>query len=157
MKIIPVLHNVYSSQRVVEAARLVYGLGLDTFVVTKASGSAAQSGVPDAQKYALKRGLNFLFLKDLKDALELLNPDVVLTFSEGKYGGERLSSLLESDTLRGKERVVAVFGGAEPGLTLQEFKMGLHVFPDKIEDDIGSVGLMAISLYVLLNNLQEKM
>ena len=39
--IVPILHNVYSNQKVIEAARLVYGLGYKTFVITKASGTAA--------------------------------------------------------------------------------------------------------------------
>lgn len=151
MKVIVVLHNVYSSQRVVEAARLVYGLGFDTFVVTKASGSAAQSGVPDAQKYALRRGANFVYLRDLRDAIDILKPGAVLTVSEGKYGGRPLSEAWKD--VANVDRLMIVFGGAEPGLSLQEYEMGIHVYPEGVEEDVGAVGLMAITLSRLLPRL----
>ncbi len=153
VKVVVVLHNVYSSQRVVEAARLVYGLGFTTFIVTKASGSAAQSGVPDAQKLALKRGANFVYLRDLKDAIELFEPGKVLTVSEGKYGGKPLSSVLSE--LEQADSLMIVFGGAEPGLTMQEFNAGIHVYPDGVEEDIGAVGLIAITLFQVLPHIKS--
>jgi len=128
----------------------VYGLGFRTFIVSKASGSAAQSGVPDAQRLALKKNANFLFLKDLGDVIELFSPSLVLTVSEAKYGGAPLDSVIERlRKVGGRDVVIAVFGGSEPGLTMQEFSMGEHVYPEGVEEDVGSIGLMAITLYTL--------
>lgn len=150
MSVIPVLHNVVSAQRVIEASRVVFGLGYRTFVVSKATGSAAQTGVPEAQKLALKKKLNFIFLADLEDVLELLNPDIVLTVMPRKYGGEPLDNVWSKEISQ-KDRVILVFGGAEPGLTMREMKMGKLVYPKSVDDDIGSVGLMAITLYIVKN------
>lgn len=145
MEVLPVLHNVYSQQRVVEVARVVYGLGFRVFVVTKASGSAAQAGVPEAQKLALKLGKVFAYLPDLSDAIEVFKPTQVLLFITKKYAQAPLSEAVKG--LAG--RVMAVFGGSDPGLSKRELEIGLAVYPDNVEEDVGSTGLVAISLYLL--------
>ena len=139
------MHNVYSQQRVVEAARVVYGLGFRVFVVTKASGSAAQAGVPEAQKLALKLGKTFAYLPDLPDVIEVFKPTQVLLFVPKKYAQMPLSEA--SKGLAG--RIIAVFGGSDPGLSKKELEIGLAVYPDGVEEDIGSTGMVAISLYLL--------
>ena len=110
-----------SAQKVLESAKLVYGLGYRSFIVSKASGSAAQSGVPDAQKLAIKHNRVFLFLYDIDDVLEILKPDEVLTVTSGKYGGTPLSQIIN----RLKGRVVIIFGGLEPGLSSRELEKGV--------------------------------
>jgi len=145
VEILPVLHNVFSQQRVVEAARVVYGLGFHTFIVTKASGSAAQVGVPEAQKIALKMGRAFIYLPDLPDALEVLRPDKVLLFVPKKYAQVPLAEAIRD----ARGRVLTVFGGADPGLSKRELELGVAVYPEGVLDDIGSTGLLAIGLYQL--------
>ncbi|RLE99487.1 MAG: recombinase RecB [Thermoprotei archaeon] len=143
--VIPVLHNVFSPQKVLEAARIAYGLGYRMFVVTKASGSAAQAGVPEAQKLAIKLGRSFACLPDLPDALEVLKPARVLLVVPKKFGREPL--LREAMCAEG--RLLVVFGGADPGLSRRELEVGMPVFIDGVEGDIGSLGLVAIALYLL--------
>ncbi|MEM0042692.1 MAG: RecB-family nuclease [Thermofilaceae archaeon] len=145
VEVLPVLHNAYSQQRVVEAARVVYGLGYHVFIVTKASGSAAQAGVPEAQKLALKMGRTFMCLPDLPDAIEVLKPNMVLLFVPKKYAQKPLSEVV--NTAAG--RLLAVFGGSDPGLSKKELEMGIAVYPDGIEEDVGSTGMVAIALYLL--------
>lgn len=147
--VIPVLHNVFSPQKVVEAARITYGLGYKMFVVTKASGSAAQAGVPEAQKLAIKLGRSFACLPDLPDALEVLRPSRVLLIVPKKFGKEPLLK----EAMDAEGRMLVVFGGAEPGLSRRELEMGMPVFVDGVEGDIGSLGLVAISLYLLKREL----
>lgn len=147
--IIPVLHNTQSSQRLAEVARTVYGLGFSHFIVTKAVGSAAQVGVPEAQKLAYKFSRNLLVLADLADAIELLEPKKILLFLPGKYGGRRLEEVwaeVEKEVKEG-DRVFLVFGGSEPGLSQKELKLGEMVSPEGVEEDIGTVALVAISLF----------
>lgn len=146
--VIPVLHNVVSAQKVVEVAKLVYGLGFKTFIISKAMGSAAQSGVPEAQKLALKLGSNLIFLSDLEDVVDITNPDAVLTVMPKKYGGEALTEVWKN-AIDVSKRILVVFGGSEPGLTIREMKMGKLAYPDGVEEDIGTVGLVAISLYLI--------
>ena len=55
-----VLHNVHSASKTIETAQVVYGLGFSNFVVSKAEGSAAQAGVPDANRLAMKMKCNFM-------------------------------------------------------------------------------------------------
>jgi len=145
VNIIPLLHNVYSQQRVVEVAKAAYGLGYGVFVVTKASGSAAQAGVPEAQKLALKLDKAFIYLPDLPDAVEVLKPDSVLLVLTRKYAPTPISEAVKNCT----GKVVVVFGGAEPGLSKKELELGQAVHPDGVVEDVGSTGLAAISLYIL--------
>ncbi|MGB9709825.1 RecB-family nuclease [Infirmifilum uzonense] len=147
--IIPVLHNTQSSQRLAEVARTVYGLGFNYLIVTKAVGSAAQVGVPEAQKLAYKFGRNLLVLADLSEAIELLQPRKVLLVMPGKYGGRGLHEALAeaAKELREGDKVFLVFGGVEPGLSQRELKLGEMVSPEGVEEDIGTVALVAISLY----------
>ncbi len=150
MEVLPVLHNVYSQQRVVEAARIAYGLGYRVFIVTKASGSAAQAGVPEAQKLALKLGRTFACLPDLQDAVEVFAPSAILMFLPRKYAQVPLSEAVKGVS----GRVLAVFGGADPGLTKRELELGTAVYPDGVEEDVGSTGMVAIALYMLKRLLQ---
>ncbi len=147
--IIPVLHNTSSSQRLTEVARAVYGLGFNSFIVTKAVGAAAQVGVPEAQKIAYKLGKNFMVLADLPEAIELLQPSKVFLVMPAKYGGGRLEDAVVQalKNLRENEKMLLVFGGSEPGLSMRELKLGENVSPEGIEEDIGTTALVAITLY----------
>ena len=147
-KVIPVLHNVTSSQKVNEAAKLVYGLQFKNFVVTKAGGSAAQIGVPEAQKLALKMGRNFFYLSDLDDVIELFKPEKVLTIVPKKYTNTSLENVL--DKMKKNSTIVVVFGGLEPGLSKVDMSKGIATYPPGIEENIGTIGLMAITLYILI-------
>ncbi len=143
--IIPVLHNVMSVQKIQEIAKLVYGLGFKTLVISRALGSAAQVGVPEAQKIAIKLGRNLLYLGDIDDVIDIFKPDFSLFIMPKKYGSKPLSNIITE--LRGK--VLVIIGGTEPGLSSRELSKGLAVFPEGIDEDIGTVGLMAITLYIL--------
>jgi len=153
-KIVPVLHNVYSPQKVLEAARTTYGLGYKLFVVTKASGSAAQAGVPEAQKMALRLGKGFLYLASIDDVLEIFRPELVLTVAPPPYAEKPLN--VEDVTLSSaKDYVVVVFGGSEPGLSRRELEKGVSVYPPGLPGDIGSIGLLAITLYLIKQALDD--
>jgi len=146
--IVPVLHNVYSNQKVIEAARLVYGLGYKTFVITKASGTAAQSGVPEAHRLALKEGRNIIYLSDIDDAIELLDPQEVYLVVAPPYASNELDPSEIANKAR-EGRVLLIFGGSEPGLTRKELERGKAIYPPGIEKSIGTTGLMAITLYLI--------
>ncbi len=153
-KVIVVLHNVYSVQRVIEMAKLVYGLGFDTLIVSKAQSAAAQSGVPDAQKLALKKNKNFFYLADLPDVLELFKPELVLMFVPKEYASEAYNPKQVIEVLNQGKNVVLVFGGSEPGLTKRELELGKPVFLEHVNEDIGPVGYASIALYELLKLLK---
>ncbi len=70
-----ILNNVSSPQRLLDAVRTCYSLiNSDEYVlvVTRATGMAAQVGIPEASKLAYRLGRVFLALPSLKDAVEVL-------------------------------------------------------------------------------------
>ncbi|MFW9886502.1 MAG: RecB-family nuclease, partial [Candidatus Thorarchaeota archaeon] len=67
-----VLHNVHAVSKVIETAQVVYGLRFPNFIVSKAEGSAAQTGIPESNRLAMKMKGSFAVLPDLRDVLEML-------------------------------------------------------------------------------------
>ena len=149
--IIPVVHNVSSIQRVVDSARLAYSLGFKMVVVTKAYGGAAQSGVAEASKIALKQGRSLLVLPDLPDAIELLNPDTVILLS-ADYAKERVSP--ENLPVAGG-RIMVVASGGEPDFSPAELRLGRPVYFDGVAGRLGTVAELALALYYLRGRVKE--
>ncbi len=79
--VIPVIHNPASVQKLLDAVRVSLGFGVRTIVVTKAVGTAAQQGIPEAFRLVLKSGVALVVLPDIKDAVELLRPDNIYFLS----------------------------------------------------------------------------
>lgn len=144
-EIIPLLHNVSSVQRVVDMARLVYALGYDKLVVTKAYGGAAQSGVPEAMRLALKEGKSLIVLPDLPDALELLKPDTLLIVSR-----DYASHLIAPGRVpRVEGRTIVAFSGSEPDFTVEEARRGTPVYIEGVPGRLGPIAEASIILYLL--------
>lgn len=146
MEVIPVLHNVSSVQRLVDAARLAYGLGLRLFAATKVYGAAAQSGVPEAMRVALRSNGGFLVLQDLHDALEVFKPDVVLLVSYS-HARETIDPL-NPPVYDG--RVLVVFNGSEPDFSASEAALGKPVYFRGLSGRLGPIAEAALLLYGLL-------
>jgi len=155
-RVLVVLHNVYSVQRVVELARVAYGLGFSTLVVSRAQGAAAQSGVPEAQKLALKKGRNLFYVADLPDVLELFKPDLALMFVPREYAERAFDAGEVARAVAEGRRVALVFGGSEPGLSRRELDMGVAVYLEGADDDLGAVGTAAIALYLVRRELRAR-
>ncbi len=79
--VIPVIHNPASVQKLLDAVKVSLGFGIKTIIVTKAVGTAAQQGVPEAFRLVLRSGATLIVLPDIKDAIELLHPDSILFLS----------------------------------------------------------------------------
>jgi len=77
-KIIPVIHNISSVQKLIDMARLSFGFGYKNIIITKAYGGAAQNGVAEVFKISLKEGKGVVVLPDLKDVIDLYNPKKVI-------------------------------------------------------------------------------
>ena len=143
-----VLHNVHSASKTVETAQVVYGLGFSNFVVSKAEGSAAQAGVPDANRLAMKMKRNFMVLPDLKDVLEVLSTESPLLIVSPMLTKDRLDLDQFSELTKSGKRVVIVLSGSNSSFSRKEMDLGecrsldAHV-------DIGPAGTAAIVLYAL--------
>ena len=147
------LHNVFGSQKIKEMTELILGFGIGTFIVSKAVGSAATVGVPESQKMIFKKGKNLIFVKDLPDAIELLKPDKIYTFTPKPYSKTEFDAAEVVKSLKNDMKIMLVFAGAQPGLSKKELEMGTAVFLD-LPGDIGSIGYAAVVLYEILKNLK---
>jgi SpoU rRNA methylase family enzyme len=79
-----VLHNVVSSSSCIEFVKISAGMGFKTVAITQAQGSAAQRGLPAAQKIAMQNNINFFSLNNLDDIKELLKPDLIILSHKNK-------------------------------------------------------------------------
>ncbi len=153
--IVPVLHNVHSVNRVVEFAKVVYGVGVEVCVISKAIGSAAQSGVPEAHKMAFRKGKAFLFVADVEDAIELMRPDVIYVVVPPDLTGEVFDASEAAKAVVEGKKVMLIYGGLEPGLTKREMGLGKPVTIDAIEADVGPVAYAAITLHSLVREVRK--
>ncbi|NVM03376.1 MAG: hypothetical protein HWN67_13680 [Candidatus Helarchaeota archaeon] len=147
------LHNVFGSQKIREMTELILGFGIETFVISKAVGSAATVGVPESQKMIFKKGKNLVFVKDLPDAIELLKPDKIYTFIHKPYAKTEFNVVEVIDYIKKNLKVMLIFAGSRPGLSKKELETGSAVFLD-LPSDIGSIGYAAVVLYEILKNLK---
>lgn len=89
-----VLHNVVSSSSCIEFVKISAGMGFKTVAITQAQGSAAQRGLPAAQKIAMQNNINFFSLNNLDDIKELLKPDLMILVAPPPYGKKILIMIL---------------------------------------------------------------
>ncbi len=74
-----VYHDVHSVAKLVEIAKMAFAFPhVNVFVISRAQGNAAQTGVPEVHMRAYRAGKKLLVVPDLKDAVELLKPDKVI-------------------------------------------------------------------------------
>ncbi len=144
-----VLHNVHSASKTVETAQVVYGLGFSNFVVSKAEGSAAQAGVPDANRLAMRMKQNFMVLPDIKDVLEVLNIENPLLVTSPVLTKERLDLGQLAERTKSGERIAIMLSGSNSSFSRKEMDLGECRSLDA-RVDIGPSGSAAIILYALL-------
>ena len=143
-----VLHNVHSASKTIETAQVVYGLGFSNFVVSKAEGSAAQAGVPDANRLAMKMKCNFMVLPDLKDVLEVLNIEHPLMITSPVLVKERLNLEQLSEQTKSGGRVAIILSGSNSSFSRKEMDFG-ECRSLEARVDVGPSGTAAIVLYSL--------
>jgi len=143
-----ILHNIHSASKTIETAQVVYGLGYSNFVVSKAEGSAAQAGVPEANRLAMKMKQNFMVLPDLKDVLEVLGIEHPLLITSPVLIKERLDLSQLSEMSKSGERIAIVLSGSNSSFSRKEMDLGECRSLDAIVD-IGPAGTAAIILYAL--------
>ncbi len=145
-----ILHNIHSASKTIETAQVVYGLGFSNFGVSKAEGSAAQAGVPDANRLAMKMKCNFMVLPDLKDVLEVLSIEHPLMITSPVLVKERLDFEHLSREVKSGERVVIILSGSNNSFSRKEMDLG-ECRSLEARVDIGPSGTAAIILYSLLS------
>lgn len=152
MNLIIGLHNVTSSQRLIDFARVVFNFNVKYLVVTKVSGTAAQVGVPEVSRLAFKNNKSLIILPDLKDAIELLRPKetFLISHNEGKELTAEIYKAIEN------ESYYFVFPGIESGFTKLEQALGTTIRLPNLSSDIGPAAMASIFLYCYLQQRKEK-
>ncbi len=72
-----IFHNFASQIKLEEMARTALAYGADLIVVSKASGMAAQTGIPTVSRLVFEKGGKMLVTHSLEEALEILKPSEV--------------------------------------------------------------------------------
>lgn len=150
-EIIPVLHNVNSPNRLTEFVSVCVSLGFKTIIISKPTGSAAQIGIPEAFKFAIKTGARLIVVPDLRDIKELFQGEFFLFTSP-----ENSNTKFNPEELKHMEgNIFLVFGGMEPGLTKRELELGkpLHIGVPNI---MSVIGIASIVLYLLKPNEEKQ-
>ncbi len=144
--LIVVLHDVASVQRLVDMARLVYGLGIKSFIASKVYGAAATNGIPEVTRMALRLGTSFHIVSSVKEVVELLTPDTVLVVSYD------FGEPLEPPEIAGmaKGRTLVVFGGTDASPTREEAALGKPIYVKGVRSRLGPIAEAALILYPLI-------
>ena len=139
------IYDVSSVQRLVDAARIVYGMGYQTFVAVKVYGAATQNGIPEVAKMAIREKKSFHVLASLDDLIELFEPEKLVIISR-EYGEpvnrEELVKIISGNKL------VILVGGSETSITRKEASKATTIYPSFIPGYIGPLGELAIILYL---------
>jgi SpoU rRNA methylase family enzyme len=141
-----VLHNVHAVSKVIETAQVVYGLGFPNFIVSKAEGSAAQTGIPESNRLAMKMKGSFATLPDLRDVLEMLAVESPIMIVSPVLSKERADISGIGERIREGERIVIAFTGSNSSFSRKEMDMG-ECFSLEVKVDIGPAGSAAILLH----------
>ncbi len=147
MAIIVAIYDISSVQRLVDAAKIVYGMGFNDFVAVKVYGAAAQNGVPEVMKIAIKNKKNFHVLSSLDDIIEVFGINNIFVYSK-EYGEEIDESVFAKKVLEAP-RTAIVFGGSETSIGRREVSKATAFYIPGINSSIGPLGEMAITLYIL--------
>ncbi len=152
-KIIVQLHNFSSVNYCREFVKIALGLGARDIVLSKASGTAATSGVPVAQKLVHSKKANLLYLQDIDDSIELCQPDEVYLFIKQPFSKEIFNPEKIAASYNKGKNILLIFGGSEPGLTKQELDKGISVYFDK-GNELGCLGEITLALYQLRKEIE---
>ena len=140
MEVYVVVDNTSSIARVVEFAKVTYGFGIKNLVLTHVYGSAAQQGVPEAFKVALRYSANLIILSTIKDALSVLNPSHVIVL---RRPGPQVRHISE---LKPEGRVVVIVDGSDQDIKVDAPNVA---YAYAVDGDVGGIAQLAVALCIL--------
>lgn len=122
------VHNIYSSVKLSDVFTVVTCFpGIDLFIISKASSSAAQQGVPEVEKKAFIRGMKVLYVPDLNDVNEILNPDIHYLIVPSRLAEDSLDYNEVSRRVESGEKIVISVSGSESTFSAKELELGTPV------------------------------
>ncbi len=152
-ELIVVLNNVSSPQRLLDTVKVVLSAKqpeVKALVITKASGMAAQAGVPDASRMTYKQGKPLIVLPALKDAIELLKPEDILIYAAVE-GAEDLNNT----SIQGK-RIMIVVDGSDNGPSRTDLALGKTVSINEFSRQLPPAAAAAILMRELNKRMKDQ-
>ena len=152
--VIYVLNNVTSPQRLIDAVKTAYSIESEpqirAFIVTKVTGMAAQTGLPEASRYAYKLGKPLIILPTLKDAVELLNPTRTILITRKLDN----SKSIEDVEVRDSDTLMIVVSGSDSEFAKSELALGDH-FHIPLFTFLTPSASIALSYYIIRRKLEQ--
>ncbi|ADL18691.1 RecB-family nuclease-like protein [Acidilobus saccharovorans 345-15] len=148
-KVIPVIHNTSSVQRLVDMARIVLSMNIDLLVATKVYGAAAQSGIAEAFRLLLKAGKGLVVLPELKDAVETYDGTQVFLVDK-EHAAELVDPLSGDFTAGSNSPLMLVFNGSDAPFSPQELSLGKPIYIKGLSYRAGSTAEASLLLYGIL-------
>ena len=142
-----VLAGVTSPHRLVESVKVAYGfrgVPVDAFVVVRATGMAAQMGVPEAYKVALKDGKPLIVLPSIRDLLEYVKFEEVYSVIPGAQSSKRV----EEVQLRGS--CALIFSEESGRVEVPSEVLSIPELPPETPPQVA----IAVALYALSRSLK---
>ena len=131
-------HDVHSVAKLTEIYKTISAYGIKTFVISRAQGGAAQSGIPEISVRAFQDGVKLLVVPDIRDAIEILKPSKVIILSKR---AEKPFNPEEID-----ENTLIVVTGTEPDVSKWDEVGELRYVEPR---NVGDIGKITIALCTL--------
>ncbi len=142
-----VLVGVASPHKLVESVKVAYGfrgVPVDAFVVVRATGMAAQMGVPEAYKVALKYGKPLIVLPSTRDLLEYMKFEEIYSVVPGTQSSRNV----EEVQLRGSCALIFAEEGGR--VEVPSEVLSIPELPPETPPQVA----IAVALYVLSRSLK---
>ncbi len=149
-----IVHNISSVQRLSDIARFILTYTkkheVPLLVLSRVSGSAAQTGLAEVSKLAYKLGRPILITEGLEDTLQIIKPEkcfIVL----GQ--GEEIDSVLKE--LEENKKVALILPGSEAAFSKYEASLATPIKVNGLTEENGIVPLIAITIHKIIAYIRE--
>lgn len=151
-----VIHNISSVQRIIDITKFIYLYTkpneVSVLVLSKVSGSAAHTGLPEVSKIAYKLERQLLITNNIDEAINILKPEKVFIITSQIKSKTSASELVEEAR---KTSVMLVLPGSESAFSKQDIALGKPANIKGIDEDMGVLPYVIITLYTLISKLRE--
>ena len=146
------IHNIYSSVKLSEFGDVIFIFPeVDLLIISKASSSAAQSGVPEVEKKAFLKDRRVLYVPDLKDINQLLKPDLHYLIVPKRLSEQHINYKEIREWLKSGKTIIISISGGDTTFTLKELENGtpVNIGVDEI------IPPSAVAAVILFNLFQD--
>jgi len=152
--LIVLIHNISSVQRLIEIAKFIFNYTLASqirlLVISKPTGSAAQTGIPEVSKIAYKQNRSVLIVNELKDAVEILKPEKTFIATSTIKSEVKVEEIVNSIK---KQKALLILPGCEEAFSKYDLALGQPFNIEDMCEKIGIVPYVSITLYEILKRL----